>query len=80
MPVGFDCGFELEKSRQLLICMHNKASTLLRSAATTYRESSRLPELQFPSPTFRKYDRLVDASEFKPQPDNAQWVAPGQAA
>jgi len=39
-----------------------------------------LPELQFPSPIFRTYDRLVDASEFKPQPDNAQWVAPGQAA
>jgi hypothetical protein len=35
MPVSFDCGFEFEKGRQLLICMHNKASSVARSAATT---------------------------------------------
>jgi hypothetical protein len=28
MPVGFNCGFEFEKGRQLLICMHNKASSV----------------------------------------------------
>jgi hypothetical protein len=26
MPGGLNCGFEFEKGRQLLICMHNKAS------------------------------------------------------
>jgi hypothetical protein len=30
MPVGFNCGFEFEKGRQLLIRMHNKASRVLR--------------------------------------------------
>jgi hypothetical protein len=34
MSGGFNCGFEFEKGRQLLICMHNKASSL-RSAAMT---------------------------------------------
>ena len=29
MPVGLDCGFKFEKGRQLLICMHNKASSVL---------------------------------------------------
>jgi len=28
MPVGFNCAFEFEKGRQLLICMHNKASSI----------------------------------------------------
>ena len=28
MPVGLDCGFEFEKGGQLLICMHNKASSV----------------------------------------------------
>ena len=28
MSVGLNCGFEFEKGRQLLICMHNKASSV----------------------------------------------------
>ena len=28
VPVGLNCGFEFEKGRQLLICMHNKASSV----------------------------------------------------
>jgi len=28
MPVGFNCGFEFEKGGQLLICFHNKASSV----------------------------------------------------
>jgi hypothetical protein len=28
MPVGLNCGFEFEKGRQLLICFHNKASSI----------------------------------------------------
>ena len=29
ISVGLNCGFEFEKGRQLLICMHNKASGVL---------------------------------------------------
>ena len=29
MSVGLNCGFKFEKGRQLLICMHNKASSVL---------------------------------------------------
>ena len=29
MPVRFNCGFEFEKGRQLLVCFHNKASSVL---------------------------------------------------
>jgi hypothetical protein len=28
MPVGLNCGFEFEKGNQLLVCMHNKASSV----------------------------------------------------
>ena len=28
MSVVLNCGFEFEKGRQLLICMHNKASSV----------------------------------------------------
>jgi len=28
MSVGLNCGFEFEKGSQLLICMHNKASSV----------------------------------------------------
>src|SRR6266480_7963937 len=28
MSMGFNCGFEFEKGRQLLNCMHNKASSV----------------------------------------------------
>jgi hypothetical protein len=45
MSVGLNCGFEFEKGRQLLICMHNKASSACRRAATLPGQS--LPDRHY---------------------------------
>src|SRR4029453_11971536 len=62
ISLGLNCGFEFEKGRQLLICMHNKRPASLRSAATT-QIGRPLPsvvaiEPQF-HPALRRFSRMI---------------------